>query len=314
MKIEKAYSTELDEVVDVETAYDLFWAGHITDKHKFECVFPECDGAITAANLDRLRQDMAVDPHYRKVGEHAAACKADTATKDTEPAPGDEARGRSRGQKNDDLADVFGLKRPPSHAIATRTPDSGTFGAELLSNKRRKKREATERAPRASTHYSLLSFVSKYHRYRKLAVCDTKFINIKGYNVAYSEMFVPIEDQDFATLSDYPRVYFGKAYIDERPNEYRIGFISAFVFEGVSVRPSIFISKNLIQNAFSRKLSEAKFDELSKRKRPDAWVFVYAKPRTAEKDGKTYINFSVTNLDFFDFRETFDVDLHADAL
>ncbi|NMM28833.1 MAG: hypothetical protein HHJ12_16465 [Glaciimonas sp.] len=254
MKIEKAYSTDVSEVIDVETAYDLYWGGKIDDKRNFECIFSDCDGPITAANLDRLRHDMFVDPYYRKSSIHSKACSTDTESKHAQSSTDDDAHGRPRVHKSNALADIFGLNRPLSHTILVSTTSSTDVNTNPLVVKKRKKQDASTGEPRASTHYSLLAFVSKYHRYRSQEIDDTKFINIKGHNIAYADMFVPVDAQPIEELSEFPRVYFGRAYVDEKPNGYRIGFLASLTLNSVTLRPSLYIPDDLIQNAFSRNI------------------------------------------------------------
>lgn len=309
MKIEKAYCTDLDEIIDVETAYDFYWAERISDKHNFECIHEDCEAAITAANLDKLRQDMVYDPYYKVVDaeDHSISCpyrnEAETdlnITKSGKP-------NTTRGKLDSDFADVFGFKRPPSHF--EKTVSASPVDATKLSstNKKRTKSSAKTEENRPSAHYSLLSFVSKYSRYLKQGATTQKFISINKFNVSYADMFVEMQGQRIESLSDYSRVYFGKAYVNKIKNgDYTIRFVQSFEVGKQPVRPSIYLPKKVIEDAFSRKMSEGKFEELSKKKFPAVWAFVYAKPILQDKDGKQYVNFKLENMDLFDFREKFN--------
>lgn len=309
MKIEKAYCTDLDEIIDVETAYDLYWAERISDKHNFECIHEDCDAAITAANLDKLRQDMVYDPYYKVVDaeDHSISCpyrnEVETVSNNTK---GGQVN-TTRGKLDSDLADVFGFKRPPSHfekRVSTSPVDETKNSS---TNKKRKKIAFKAEENRPSTHYSLLSFVSKYSRHLKQGATTQKFISIDKSNVSYAEMFVEINGQCIKSLSDSSRVYFGKAYVNKIKNgDYTIRFVQSFEVNKQPVHTSIYLPQKVIENAFSRKMSERKFEELSKKKYPAVWAFVYAKPFRQDKDGKQYVNFKLGNMDLFDFREKFN--------
>jgi len=67
MKIEKAYSKDCNEVIDAELAYDYYWNGKIHNNQNFECPSELCDTNITCAKLDKLRQNMKIEPYYKSV-------------------------------------------------------------------------------------------------------------------------------------------------------------------------------------------------------------------------------------------------------
>ena len=123
MKIEEAFSLEFGENIDVETAYDLFWARIITDKRKFVCCYEGCNAAVTAANLDRLRQDMAVDPHYRDVApeDHITGCPNSKEAQANSAKNVSEEQNRQSRRISSAMADVFEFNRPDSHFVRTKS-------------------------------------------------------------------------------------------------------------------------------------------------------------------------------------------------
>lgn len=307
MKIEHAFSTDVDEIVDIDTAYELFEAGRILDKHNFLCLYPGCAGDITAANLDKLRQDMAVDPYFKRVGDdHTAECDRHGGCEAIASAPDEEAR-RARGRKDDTLPDQFMLSRPASHEVKVHSVPVGPDEAVQAKGKRRAGSPGDTRL-RPVMAYSVGSLVSRFARYRKQGVDALKMLSIKGFRLSYRDMFVPLANLDLKDAAPHWRVYFGRAFVDRKDAGYAITFVpeSAVVLEGKKYRPSLFVSDQRIANAYSRTLFERKFKDLSERKRPDAWFFVYGKPEPVERGGKTYVNFNVFNLDYIDFREGFE--------
>jgi hypothetical protein len=121
-------------------------------------------------------------------------------------------------------------------------------------------------------------------------------------------MFVPLAGLDLADSASHRRVYFGRAFVDRKGTGYAITFVSeaAVALDGAKYRPSMFVSDERIAAAYSRRLFDRKFKDLSERGRPDAWFFVFGKPERVKIAGKTYVNFKVFNLDYIDFREGFE--------
>ena len=307
MKIEHAFSSDLEEIVDIDTAYELFTAGRILDKHNFFCLYPGCAGDITAANLDKLRQDMAVDPYFRRVGdEHTAECDDHGGCEEIASARDEEAR-RERGRKDETLPDQFVLTRPPSHEVKVQAVPVGPDGAVQTKRKRRAGSPG-DGSSRPATAYSVGSLVSRFAKYRKQGVDAVKMLSIRGFRLSYRDMFVPLANLDLEDVASHWRVYFGRAFVDRKDTGYAITFVPqcAVVLEGKKYRPSLFVPDQRIANAYSRTLFDRKFKDLSERGRPDAWFFVYGKPERVERAGKTYVNFNVYNLDYIDFREGFE--------
>lgn len=305
MKIEQAYSLDSNETVDAELAYDYYWAGIIKNKKNFECPANNCSVPITCANLDKIRQDMKVDPYFKAVGEHYPDCELEreTLTKNSDSDTA-EGAGRNRAKKSDNLPDIFGFSRPASHFDKKQKTLSGIEIVSSEEGKRKRKAESNSSGRQPSTHYSLRAFVSKFLRYKSLGVLGQRHISIKGYDVPYQEMFVSVSGQNLRSLSKYPRIYFGKAFIDKRKeSDYSANFEDTLSFDEKSLRPSTYISKSLINGAFTKKLSQEKFEVLSNKNYPVCWVFVYGVPNVKNVNGKNYININISNLDYFDLRE-----------
>ena len=305
MKIENAYSLDSDEVIDAEIAYDYYWAGIIKDKRNFECPAGNCTTQITCANLDKIRQDMKVDPYFKSIGEHEPGCElvAEILNKEVKTASINETQ-KSRAKKCEELPDIFGLSRPKSHLEKKQSVSQDKNILSLEGKKQKKATEFRTGRKQSSTHYSLRAFVSKFLRYKSQNLLAQRYINIKGYDVSYQEMFVEISGQNLEDLSKYPRVYFGKAFIDRRrESDYSATFEASLSLDGKFLRPSTYISETLINKAFTKKLSQEKFDDLSRKNYPSAWVFAYGVPKKKVVNDKQYININIANLDYFDLRE-----------
>ena len=65
----------------------------------------------------------------------------------------------------------------------------------------------------------------------------------------------------------------------------------------------MYLSESLINDGFTKKLSQENFDALSNKNYPICWVFVYGVPKIKTVNSKSYININISNLDYFDLRE-----------
>lgn len=307
MKIDEALSLDCYEVVDAELAYDYYWSesGKIKDKRNFECASERCNAQITCANLDKLRQDMKVDPYFKAVSAHSHECNLEANLVKTSNLQKSDEIAFARANISETLPDIFELDRPPSHFEFKDVTVITNNSVEQEELKRRVKREASSNEPRNSKHYKVAALVSKYHKYKRNNELSHHYITIKGFRVSYEEMFVAIKDRDIYTLSDYPRIYFGKAFVDQVRNkdDYRINFSDSFILEGKKIRPSTYVRKNIIEEAFSKKLYERKIQQLSKNNYPAVYCFVFSKPNLKEDNGKVYINLNIKKMDYFDMRE-----------
>jgi len=259
MKIEKAYSKDCNEVIDAELAYDYYWNGKIHNKQNFECPSELCDTNITCANLDKLRQNMKIDPHYKSVGEHSDDCilKKDILNKSKNTLSQADSPSKSRNSKSNDTADIFVLERPKSHWEREQINSFADSSSARIKRKRSIKQKARESYSSPPRYFSIMSLVSKYFKFKKENKLGDAFININGFNISYSDMFIDLAEQRLSSLSEYPRIYFGRAFVNLlRNGDYSINFTNKLDFQKSLITPSLYLSKKLIQESFSKKVKE----------------------------------------------------------
>lgn len=305
MKIDKALSLDCYEVVDAEQAYDYYWSdsGKIKDKRNFECASEQCNARITCANLYRLRQDMIYNLYFKAISDHSNECDLHRRNLGkTKNLQQNDQPGFARTNLSENLPDIFEMVRPPSHYEYKEITDITNNSVEQEELKRSRKREVTSNELRSSRCYTVRQLVSKYFRYKQENKLSHHYIKIKGINISYAEMFVKVKDQEFFNCSQYPRIYFGKAFVNQVNNkdDYFISFSNSFRIKGIKIRPSTYISKDMLEKAFTKRLFETKIKELSQKNYPAVYCFVYSKP-TLKKD--KYINLNTGNMDYFDMRE-----------
>lgn len=307
MKIEQAYSLDTNEIIDPELAYDYFWAGIIKDKRNFECPAENCNAPITCANLDKLRQEMKLDPYYKAVDqdEHSIDCELvrEYEAKQINVHAKNENQ-NPRGTKGSSVSDIFEFSRPKSHTEKLENNGHNNLPLSLEERKQKKRNQSSNLVNRASRYYAIRALVSKFLKYKEADTLDQHSINIKNYDVLYKDFFVEINGQELTKLSKYPRIYFGKAFINNRKEkDYAAKFGNKLFFEGNSFNPSTYLSEDIIENAFTKRLYREKFEVLSDKNYPSTWVFIYGIPKPIQFNEKTYINISISNMDFFDMRE-----------
>ena len=309
LKIEKAYSLEANEIIDPELAYDYYWHGKITNKQAFECPSDNCTASITCANMDKTRIQMKVNPYYRTVGKHSPDCHLlleteilKTKSKITS------GFAKERSQTNLDT-DLFITTRPDSHfEKKKKVKGNRDFVSEMKRNRLDTRKYVTTK--RANPHYALAGLVSKYLVYKEKNLTQQRYINIKGYDVSYEEMFIPIARNNVDDLPKYKRVYYGEAFVNEirSTNAYSVKFKEEMLIDDELMRPSIYISEEVLKNAFTKNLMFEKIKAISKTEYPVAMIYAYASPpikNVKKKDGvdKEYLNMYVNDMDCFDLRE-----------
>ncbi len=249
---------------------------------------------------------MKRDPYYTSVGEHSKDCtlEKDIINKSKKAAAQTRSPSKSTNNKSNGTADIFILERPKSHWEREKTDNIGEGSSTGTEQKRSIKRRAKENFFSPSKYFSVMSLVSKYFKLEKANKLNDAYININGFDVSYNEMFVEINEQELSSLSEYPRIYFGKAFVNLLKNgDYSINFANKLSFQNSLIRPSLYLAKKSIRESFSKKVKEKKFEAFSAQKYPSIWAFAYCKPYENAQDEKTYINFYLKNMDLFDFRE-----------
>ena len=74
MKLEKAFSLDLDRTITAIDADYLYQHGVIHSPKSFKCTNLHCNARITCANLDKPKTKRKRDPYFKLVSKHSDVC------------------------------------------------------------------------------------------------------------------------------------------------------------------------------------------------------------------------------------------------
>lgn len=297
--LEEAYSNEYQEIIDPELAYDLYWAGIITDKSNFSCPSDKCNAKVTCINLDQEKQDMHQSPHFRGYN-HSGDCDAALHLDNKAGVETSGQSAQSKFVKNDAISDVFNLKRPKNQFAKKESTDIDPNKVQKRSSRKRKNTNGEEFYG-GSEYYSVRSLVSKFIRYKKDDSLSDHKVNISGQDLAYKSLFKGVYQQPIDALPTEKLVYWGVAFIDYLSNKdcYKITFSETLKNKDTQTRPSFFISTKTIEEYPVRNLVIKRLEKISNLNDKRAFVFIYSKPYSS---GESYINFDLESLDYLEIR------------
>ena len=303
MSLDTAYSTEVDDYLDPDRAYDLYWAGLITDKRKFLCPGSDCTAQVTCANLDEDTQDMKMVPHFRVYGQHSESCKIFNDVPLDLQYEDETLVKEEKKPINESVVDVFLLERPKSYYDESKKgkPNNNDIKKQKLQKK--SKGAVIRENGSIGDIYSVRSVVGRYIRYKKDGSLNHRRVNIKGHDVHYKSIFKCIWEQDLQTLPEYPVIYYGWAFVNRLPsgNGYQIKFKKNFKKADDDFTTTVMIGDRLIDSYKVKKLVTTRLEKIIQKESPTAFVFIYGKPEeNVSKTGHKYANFSIQNLDMID--------------
>lgn len=304
MSLDIAFSIEIDDYIDPDKAYDLYWSGLIKDKRKFICPGTDCFAQVTCANLEKDVQDMKVVPHFKVYGSHSARCEIFKKIPLELCYDDGVSIGKEKDSIDESVVDVFLLERPASYY--------DDLSINKLSNQRLVKTTQLVKKGNGSALgeyggignvYSVRSVVGRYIRYKKDGTLNNRRVNIKGQDVNYRGVFKCIWEQDLEELPELPVIYYGWAFVNRLPSDsgYQIKFKKHFKKSKEDIITTIMISDRLIDGYKVKKLVTTRLEKIIKKDKSTAFVFIYGKPEEkVSKAGVKYANFPIVNLDMID--------------
>lgn len=311
-KIPEAYSIELEEIIDAEKAYELYWDGEISDKRAFECKNDNCEAQITCANIDKERFLMRKRPYFLRVGEHTCTLLNEIEKKKVFISNENAESSKYIDDENDVLLTTTERKEKENREKQVKTTDS-----DDIDRKRKKKSEQSSKGKRYLEYKTIAPLVSKYLIYSGDNLLDEKKITTNENTVLYKDFFVELEGYNCDNFINESRIYFGDGLVEKapkNPNEYvvKLNYVN---FRGLVRCPSIYVGSNLL-NDKSRKINWSKKLKFYSENDIAIKVFIYGKLKLKSKlyyedDKKTIRNkfYSINifldenDLRFWDVRE-----------
>ncbi|WP_337073142.1 hypothetical protein [Aeromonas veronii] len=303
MSLDIAYSTDVNDYIDPDRAYEFYWSGLIKDKRNFICPGTDCVAQVTCANLDEDVQDMKVSPHFRVYGSHSSSCEVFNKTPLKLHYNEASHIKKERLPIDESVVDLFLLERPESYYDEPSNTPLNQRKNQKLKTINHSKHTTTQENGSIGAIYSVRAIVGRYIRYKKDKSISHRRVNIQGKDVNYRSIFKCIWEQDLESLPEHPVVYYGWAYINRLKSNhgYQIKFKKPFKKGDEELLSTIMISDRLIDSYKVKKLVTTRLEKIINNEKPLAFVFIYGRPyESISKTGVKYANFSITNLDMID--------------
>lgn len=300
MKLEKAYSLELEERINAPKADELYKRGKITSKYKFECPDETCNSPVTCANLEKPNHLRKRDPYYTFVGDistHSDDCaiKADiisakrSGRRVTDELYGDEDEYFDHAVRVN--LNLHSNRRPDDEKGTSTSDDDSDIrltgtGTGEESGKRKIQRSRT-----------IGSLIDAYLNGESFVVQleASELINLQ-------DLFIEIKGQDISVLPDEPRIYYGKAWFNKKETGFAVNFANNLACSALNliVRPSFFIGDSVIEATTYKKFSHEILEKLSDNRPKTVFIWSGASPRPSKND--QYINFYLGGFEYMDYR------------
>lgn len=304
MSLDVAYSIEIDDFIDPDKAYELYWSGILEDKRAFLCPGTNCSARVTCANLDKDTSSLKVVPHFRVFGSHSKGCEVSRNVPLKLQYAEPKTQTATHKTLDTSIVDTFLEQRPKSYydhyKNNSRVKNAKVRMVNVLKSKA--ERQLKEIGVTSSI-YSVRTVVNRYARYKKDGTLELRRLNIAGKDKPYTSLFSKIENQIVSNLPQLPSIYYGWAFINRLPSDkgYQIKFKKKL--KGNSndkeFTTTIMIGDWLIEQYKMKKLVAKRIEKLYKSSNPTAYVFIYGTPRVNEQNDR-YANIDITNLDMID--------------
>lgn len=297
MTLPTAYSLDLQKVINPKDADIAYQAGKIASQKDFAC--PLCGIAVTCVNLSKPKNERKIEPYFRSAENHN--CKLGKQEKYAKIAQS-RATNESYYQDVPTGTTILNIAEPTPKQ--QHDDDLGCSNDEPL-NKQRTRRNHND-SQRQINHT------------QRLSVVVSAFLKDENYPLTLpmpfqeskpiKEFFIKIAGQDLSELEDNCwRIYYGDAWINEMGGgDFLIRFVDTLRDKDLicptknpinAVRPTIFISKELIENTALVKFSMENMKRLVGKKPHKIFIMAH---KPALNHSKQYINFVLEGLMFLE--------------
>lgn len=299
MTLPNAYSLDLQKVINPKDADIAYQADKIASQKNFTC--PLCGIAVTCVNLPKPKNERKVEPHFRSVENHKIDCKLG---------------------KQENLAKI--TRSQSDNDSHYQNVQSGEILFDLTEPAPKKQydddldRNSSQSIKRHSPKQNNNTQKRKVNSRQRLSVIVSAFLNKENYLLtlptpfqerkSLRDIFVKIAGQDLSEFEDDCwRIYYGKAWINELKNgDFLIRFADTLGDKdllnrkenvGCAIRPTIFISKELIESTVLVKFNMENIKKLAGQKPHQVFIMAH---KPALNQTKEYINFVLEGLAYLE--------------
>lgn len=295
MKLEKAFSLDLDRTITAADADYHYRQGAIHSSKSFKCPDLRCNARVTCANLDKPKVERKRDPYFIVVSNHSDIC---TISQDIRVLKGKKAvYGDGYSDSDEYIENSFKLNL--RSLDNTRVENGNVADDDPQSNgvHRQNRKSETKKRYKQQRSKTVSSLVTAYLNNEDIEVqlTESSFIHI-------NELFIKIEGQQISDLNTDMRIYYGKAWINKSPkdNGFIVRFANILQHNELSVRPSFFIHDELIKKSGYKKFQQATLNALVTNKPIDIYILSNNGPYF-DKSGN-YIKFNLGGLEYLEYR------------
>lgn len=290
MKLEKAFSEDIELNITAQEADRQFAEGNIKSKFGFQCPDENCDAPVTCANLDRPKDKRKRDPYYKVVGNHSSGCALE---KDIEAQRRSSRTPIGIYSNNDEYIDNairLNLQPPstkrPEPIGSAQVADETVGRVQPGNNKKTGKRKIQH----SKTLSSLIdSFLANESHIVQLP--ETGLLDI-------NDLFVKINGQDLSNIEDEYRIYYGKAWLNKKESGFSIVFDNKLTLGDVTKRPSTYIPINKLEESGFKRFNINTLTKIADSK--PKMVFLLSETGPRLNDG--YINIWCEGPEYLDYR------------
>lgn len=296
MKLEKAYSIDLEIDITAQDADHHFEKGAIASKYDFECSDKKCSAQIICANLNRPKALRKREPYFKAVEEHSSDCEIGKAIRDRLLPLGE---GDSPYGTDAPIQGLVRLNLSTPSITRPKSSEGGSSGGGITGDGPgggRGQRVDGERivTPTKTVSSLVSAFLNGEDFDIELPCRDS---------IPLSKLFINIDGQDIGDFEDDYRIYFGKAFFNKRVDGkgFFVRFDKLLKSGDLVKRPTFFISNEALEKCELNKFELAKLERLADRKPKN--VFVLSDVAPAPNPTGEYINFSLEDLHYMDYRD-----------
>lgn len=292
VKTPEAYSLELDQIIDAETAHEYYWMGLLNDQTAFACTRDGCEGTITCKCMIKKADQLKKRPHFQLVKNHVCEDKEHT---DVEIENISELIHQNSVQGGRDIL----LLSPPELLEAPKkslTPGKG----DIINRVRELKKEWTDNPERDREYKTVMRIINKYLKYYKSDSAHLHTVEVGvGNSVLYSDLFVNLSEACFDDLDKGKKIYYGKASVRKYDEGYfRINFLKSFNIAGTQRRVGTLVSLEALKK---RKRNMSKLLSEAANKKIETLVYILGDFKI-NKEIYPVIQLNNDNMNYCDFR------------